>query len=190
MKKTLTLLMLFCFLISCERKEPDFSKEMIEKLAIHDEGKGEVVIINKYAFIDLYIRTNEDVIFITNGESLYQSYKLYYQNKYNTFKDFLEIVLSEDYALDASKQKIILLQNFKLNSKVDKEYNQLGFDEFLKKYSKLSVRKNELQLNRSNLNRDEYLTVKYLLYLNRYDVFRDDIHAKDYIKKREDSFKK
>ena len=60
----------------------------------------------------------------------------------------------------------------------------------MKKYSKLSVRKNELQLNRSNLNRDEYLTVKYLLYLNRYDIFRDDIHAKDYIKKREDSFKK
>lgn len=189
MKKILALLILLCLLISCERKEYNFSKEMIEKLAIHDEGKSEVVTINKYSFIDLYIRTNEDEIFITNGESLYQSYRLYHQNKYKKFKDFLKIVLSKDYVLDASKQKIILLQNFKLNSKVYKEYNQVGFDEFLKKYSELSVRKNELQLNRSNLNRDEYLTVKYLLYLNRYDVSRDDMHAKDYIKKREDSFK-
>lgn len=189
MKKTLTLLMLFYFLISCERKEPDFSKEMIEKLAIHDEGKGDVVTINKYAFIDLYIRTNEDEIFITNGESLYQSYKLYYQKKYNTFKDFLEIVLSEDYALDASKQKIILLQNFKLNSKVDKEFESLGIDELLKKYSKPSLSENEDELNSLIIKPDEFFTISYLLYLNRYDLKVDDIHGRYFIIKREDSFK-
>ncbi|MFQ6600354.1 hypothetical protein [Flavobacterium sp. C3NV] len=189
MKKNIILLMLFCFLISCERKEPNFSKEMIEKLAIHDEGKGEVVTINKYSFIDLYIRTNEDEIFITNGESLYQSYKLYHQKKYKTFKDFLEIVLSEDFVLDASKQKIILLQNFKLNSKVKKEFESLGIDEFLKKYSKPSLSENEDELNSLIIKPDEFFTISYLLYLNRYDLKVDDIHARYSIIKRENSFK-
>ena len=81
MKKILTLLMLICFLISCEKKGSHFSEEMIEKLAIHDDEKDGIITINNYSFIDVYIQTNEDEIFVTNGEFLYQSYKLYYQKK-------------------------------------------------------------------------------------------------------------
>ncbi len=182
MKKILTLLLLLCFLISCERKEQNFSEEMIEKLAFNK-------VTNRYLFIDLYIRTNENEIFVTNGEFLYQSYKLYYQKKYKTFKEFLETVLSEDYVFDVSNQKIILLQNFKLNPKIEKEYDSLGFDEFLKKYSKPSFNENEDELNNIIIKPDEFFTISYILYLNRYDLRLDDLRGRYCIIKREDSFK-
>lgn len=182
MKKILTLLILLCFLISCERKEPNFSEEMIEKLAFHK-------VINKYLFIDVYIRTNEDEIFVTNGELLYQSYKMYHQKKYKTYKEFLEIVLDKDYVFDASNEKIILLQNFKLNQKTEKEYDSLGFDKFLKKYSRPSFNDNGDELNNLIIQPDEFSTISYLLYLNRYDIRVDDIHPRYSIIKREDSFK-
>ncbi|KQO34269.1 hypothetical protein ASF10_00660 [Flavobacterium sp. Leaf82] len=182
MKKILTLLILLCFLISCEKKEPNFSEEMIEKLAFHK-------VINKYLFIDVYIRTNEDEIFVTNGELLYQSYKMYYQKKYKTYKEFLEIVLDKDYVFDASNEKIIILQNFKLNQKTEKEYDSLGFDNFLKKYSRPSFNDNGNELNSLIIQPDEFSTISYLLYLNRYDIRVDDIHPRYSIIKREDSFK-
>ncbi|MBF4515206.1 hypothetical protein IRZ71_02580 [Flavobacterium sp. ANB] len=191
MKKILTLLLLFCFLISCERKESNFSEEMIEKLAFHDEGKNASVTVNLYSIIELYIRTNEDGIFVTNGELLYQSYKMYYQKNYKTYKEFLETVLNEDYVFDASNQKIILLENFKLNPKTEKEYDSLGFDRFLKKYSKPSLgeNENEDELNNLIIQPDEFSTISYLLYLNGYDIRVDDIHPRYLIIKREDLFK-
>lgn len=189
MKKVITLLTLFCLLISCERKEPNFSEEMIEKLAFRDDRKDAPVTINKYSIIDLYIRTNEDEIFVTNGEFLYQSYKLYYQKKYKTFKEFLEIVLTEDYVFDESSQKMILSQNFKLNSKIEKQYDSLGFDEFLKKYSRPSFSEKEDELNNLIIKPEEFFTISYILYLNRYDLRLNDIQGRYFILEREDSFK-
>lgn len=182
--------MLLCFLISCEKKDSNFSEEMIEKLAIHDDDeKDGIMTINNYSFINVYIKTNEDEIFVTNGEFLYQSYKLYYQKKYKTFKEFLEVILDKDYVFDASNEKIILLQNFKLNSKIYKEFNSLGLEKFLKKYSKASSTKGIIELNNSIIETDEYSTIQYLLYLNRYDISFDDPHVRYSVIKREDYFK-
>lgn len=80
-------------------------------------------------------------------------------------------------------------KRFTLNQKIEKEYSDLGFDKFLKKYSKPSQRKNEIELNKSNLKTNEYLTIVYLLFINRYDVSEDCYLGIDYIIKREDSFK-
>ncbi|GAA3762165.1 hypothetical protein GCM10022423_12070 [Flavobacterium ginsengiterrae] len=65
----------------------------------------------------------------------------------------------------------------------------MGFKNFLEKYSKSSSRKGKVELNKSNLKNDEYLTIAYLLYINRYDISQDCYIGKDYICKREDFFK-
>lgn len=180
--------MLFCFLISCERKEPNFSEEMIEKLALRDNEKNGFPIFIPYGFSDLYFRTNHNEIFMTTENYLYASYKLYYSKKYKSFKMFLETFLNDDFVFD-EKSPLILEQKFKLDSKIEKEYCDLGFNKFLKKYSKSSKRKNEIELNKSNLKTDEYFTIKYLFYLNKYDVSSDCLIGIDYLRKREDSFK-
>lgn len=76
-----------------------------------------------------------------------------------------------------------------MNSKIEKEYYSLGFDKFFKKYLKPSSRKYEPELNKSDIKSDEYLTIAYLLFINRYDISSDCYRGKDYIVKREDSFK-
>ena len=71
MKKILTLLMLFCFLISCERKEPNFSEEMIDKLAIRDNVKEGLYVFISYGFSDVYLMINQNKIFMTTDNFLF-----------------------------------------------------------------------------------------------------------------------
>jgi|GEM_PF-1130168 len=189
MKKILTLLLLFCFLISCERKEPNFSNEMIEKLADQGDSKNGFAIPTPYNSLDLYIRTYNNEVFVTSSSYLYESYKRYYINKFKSFKGFLQTVLDENYVFDKSNPKIMLARYFKLNQKIEKEYAQLGFEKFLKKYSEPSYKKEEFELKKAIIESDEYSTISYLLYLNRYDISFDDIHVRYSIVKREDSFK-
>lgn len=180
--------MLFSLLISCERKEPNFSEEMIEKLSISDNAKDGLYVFIPYGFSDVYLMTNQNKIFMTTDNFLYASYKLYYSKKYKSYKIFLETFLDENFVLDENSQ-LFIEKKFKLDPKIEKEYSDLRFDRFLKKYSKQSYRKDELELYKSGLKTDEYFTIKYLLYINKYDVSSDCQIGKDYIRKREDSFK-
>nr|WP_198999610.1 hypothetical protein [Flavobacterium sp. ASV13] len=188
MKKALSVLILFCLFISCERKEPDFSEEMIDKLALRDNEKDKLYVFIPYEFSDVYLMTNHNMIFMTTENFLYVSYKKYYSKKYKSYKIFLETFLDKNFVLDENSP-LIVEQKFKLNRKIEKEYTDLGFDKFLKKYSKVSSRKNELELNKSNFKSDEYFTIKYLLYLNKYDISVNCLIGIDYIKKRKNSFK-
>lgn len=164
--------MVFCLLTSCERKEPNFSEEMIEKLAIRDNAKDGFYVFIPYGFSDVYLMTNQNKIFMTTDNFLYASYKLYYSKKYKSYKLFLENFLDENFVFDENSQ-LFIEKKFKLNPKIEKEYSDLGFDKFLKRYSKQSYKKDELELNKSGLKIDEYFTIKYLLYVNKYDVSSD-----------------
>lgn len=189
MKKIISLLILFCLLISCERKDPNFSEEMIEKLVYQGGNKNGFAIPTPYNSFDLYIRAYNNEIFVTNSSYLYESYKSYYISKFKSFKEFLEVVLDENYVFVKTNPKIMLARYFELNQKIEKEYSTLGFDKFLKKYSERSNTENQIELKKSIIQSEEYATIRYLLYLNRYDVSFDDIHVRYSIIKREDSFK-
>jgi len=192
MKKNIILLMLFCFLISCERKEPNFSKEMIEKLADRGEIRNDSLALPPplISFSNAFLLTNNDEVVFLNENELFFFYKEDYSKKIKSFKEFLNAVLNDGFVLD---QKLFKNprhpKRFKLDQKIEKEYSDLGFNKFLKKYSKPSKRKNEIELNKSNLKTNEYLTIVYLLFINRYDVSKDCYLGIDYIIKREDSFK-
>ncbi len=81
--------------------------------------------------------TNHNMIFMTTENFLYVSYKKYYSKKYKSYKIFLETFLDKNFVLDENSP-LIVEQKFKLNRKIEKEYTDLGFDKFLKKYSKVS----------------------------------------------------
>lgn len=189
MKKTLSVLILFCLFISCERKEPDFSEEMIEKLSLMHEDKELGLLPSKYIGLDLYIWNNKE-IYMTNNHDLFFCYKKNYFEKFNSFESFLNAVLNQNFILDKDLIKGSKdLNSFKLNEKIEQEYLHLGFDKFLKKYSDDNVGKERLKLNRSIIRKEEFSTVKYFLYKNKYDVEFDDPHAAYYAWKRVDSFK-
>lgn len=189
MKKILTI-SIFCLFISCVKKESNFSKEMIEKLSIMQEFERGQLLPSIYLGLDLYGLTNNKEIYETNNHELFFLYQECYFNKFGSFEDFLNAVLNKDFVLDKKLfKKRMYLRSFKLNPAVERQYNNLSFDKFLKKYSKPSIRKDELELNKSAIQSGEYLTIKYYLFLNKYDVSVDCYIGKDYIQKREDSFK-
>lgn len=185
MKKIVTVVILFCLLISCERKEPNFSEEMIEKLSHRDKSRDKFYTPIPYPFSDVYLMTNKNEILATDENSLHASYKLFYLNEYKSYKMFLETFLDKDFVFD-EKSKLIFFRKFKLDSKMEKEYAELGFDKFLEKHSK--SRKGELELNKTNLKNYEYSTIVYLLYINKYDLSQSCLNGRDYIIKREKLF--
>lgn len=191
MKKILTLLLSFCFLISCERKESNFSEEMIEKLADPGEVKNGIVrLALPVSFSDLYVLTDNNEILLSSVGELLFLYKGYYSKKFDSFEDFLDSVLNQEFVLDKRLFKNpTYLDSFKLNSNTEKEYAYLGFNGFLKKYSRETVSK-RLALNRKIIKESEYSTVVYILFKNGYDISTDCYLAIDYITKREDSFKR
>lgn len=132
MKKILIALVVFSYLISCQKKEDNFTKDMINKLIITDN-----VLPSKYSFLDLYILTNNNEIFKTNNHELNVFYKRNYYKKFKTVQDFLEEVLNKNYIIDQSSlNKSVYLESFKLDQEIEKQYSENGFDKFLKKYSK------------------------------------------------------
>ncbi|PXY38840.1 hypothetical protein DMB65_20890 [Flavobacterium cheongpyeongense] len=70
MKKIL-LLLLFCFLFSCEKKEPNFSEDMIEKLSVMQEYKDGELLPSIYLGLDLYGLTKNNEVYGTNNHELF-----------------------------------------------------------------------------------------------------------------------
>lgn len=181
--------MLFCFFSSCERKEPNFSKEMIKKLAYENDSKGGIISLNAYNFLDFYVLTDNNEIHQSSKSELWYIHNQYYSKEFVSFENFLDAILNKSFTLKKKRlKKITHFTSFRLNSKIQKEYSVLGFDKFLKKYSKETTAK-RLALNRATIKDGEYLTIAYFLYKNKYDISSDCYLAIDYLRKREDSFK-
>jgi hypothetical protein len=191
MKKIITLLTLFCLLISCEKKEPNFSKEMIKKLSHSGQVKKSSIILPLAlsSFLDLYVQTNDKEILLSSVGELLFLYRGYYSQKFDSFEDFLNAVLNQRFVLDKGLfKKPTYLESFKLNSNAEKEYARLGFNSFLKKYSKETASK-RIALKREIIKEGEYSTIAYILFKNGYDLSSDCYLGIDYIRKREESFK-
>ena len=185
MKKILTLLILSLVLISCKNKDERFSDEMIEDLIVLKENED---IPPPKSFFDIYVLTDNSETMLTDNYSLYKLYNHYYYKEFKTLNEFLNEVLNKDFVIEKKFfTNQFYLKSFKLNQNIEKIYSEIGFDEFLKKYSeKTASGKNKLK--KSIINEDEYLTVVYLLFKNRYDISRDCYIGNDYIIKREDYF--
>lgn len=183
--KKIFILMIFTLILSCQKQQENFSKAMIEKLDVIDNG-----LPSYYGFLNLYISTKNNEFIETNCDYLFLFYKLYYKKEFENFKDFLNGVLNNDYRIDKNLFiKLMYIKSFKLNQEIEKQYSELGFDKFLLKYSeKTSGNRHKLKLKKSIINDGEYQSIVYFLYKNRYDISKDCYIGNDYIVKREDYF--
>lgn len=171
---------------SCQRRQDAFSAQMIQKLStIEDE------IPSVYNSLDLFIMINDSMIVQRSINDLFRNYKENYSEEFKSFDVFLDEVLNKDFKLSRkTNDKLLYLDGFTLNMHIKKEYDKIGFENFLKKYSKNGSRNDiELELNKASIKEEEYLSIAYLLYKNRYDIAKDCYLGKDYIVMREERFK-
>lgn len=181
--------MLFCFLISCERKEPNFSEEMIEKLAYQSKSKDGIAPLKPYNFLNFYIVTDNNEIHQTFKGELWYIHNQYYSKEFTSYQKFLDAVLNKSFVIKKKRlKKITDFSSFRLNSEIEKECSNLGFDNFKKKYSKETASK-KIALNRHIIKDNQYLTIVFILFKNGYDISSDCYLGIDFIKKREDLFK-
>jgi predicted N-acyltransferase len=181
-KKLVFLFGLVLILTSCQKKEVHFSQEMIEKLGVVDDKSPSI-----YSSFDLYVMVNDSLILQRSINDLFRYYKQNYTREFKSFNAFIDEVLNNNFKIN---QKASFLDGFTLNQKIQKEYIELGFDNFFKKYSKISSRKDSnLELNKTFLQEEEYLAVVFLLYKNEYDIVKDCSLGIDYIVERETIFK-
>lgn len=191
MMKKIFLLLVFCFLFSCENKKPNFSEEMIEILVNHGEirNNSEALPPPPIFFSDVYLLTNSGEVVVLDQNELFFFYKREYATNFKSFKEFLSAVLNNGFIID---KKIFKYPNypirFKLKIEIEKEYSLIGFDNFLKKYSK-ETKSKRLAINKAVIKDGEYKTIAFLLFKNRYDISSDCYLGIDYLRKREDSFK-
>lgn len=181
MGKLLTLIIILFTCTSCQKKEHNFSTTMIEKLTIETNK-----IPSQYG-IDLYLKTVDGRIFLTNNNYLFTIYQKHYKKDFPTFKGFLNEILNNDYIINKPEIKNLIYDSFKLNSKINEEYTKLGFGAFFKKYTS-EFNSGNTKLNTSLISKEEYLTVAYLFYMNKFDISRDDYIGIDYIITREKTF--
>ncbi|GAA6766892.1 hypothetical protein AAFH68_28390 [Flavobacterium sp. CGRL1] len=161
---------------------------MIERLAFHEKIDGRRMP-SMYTSFNLYFVTNNREICLTNNNELSFLYDQYYSNEFSSFKAFLDAVLNHEFVLEKKRfKKPVYIDSFKLNPMTEKEYSNLGFDEFLKKYSKQTTSKRSA-LNRAIIKEGEQSTIEYILFKNGYDISSDCYLGIDFIRKREDSFK-
>lgn len=182
MSKLLTLILILFSLNSCQKEEQNFSDAMIEKLTIESNE-----IPSQYG-LDLYLKTVDGRVFLTNNNYLFTIYKKHYRKEFPTFKAFLNGVLNNDYIINKPEVKNLIYDSFKLNSKVNEKYTELGLEAFFKEYT-TQLKSGNIELNKSIIKEDEYLTVAYFFYVNKFDISRDCYIGSDYINSREASFK-
>lgn len=182
MSKLLTLILILFSINSCQKKEHNFSDAMIEKLIVETNE-----IPSQYGF-DLYLKTVDNRIFLTDNNYLFRMYQKHYKKDFPTFKAFLNEVLNNNYVISKPKVKNLVINSFKLNSKVKEEYAKFGFEPFFNEYT-TKLKSGKIELKKSVISDDEYLTVAYLFYLNKFDISRNCYIGSDYIISREASFR-
>ena len=191
MKKIITLLTLLFLLISCERNKPNFSKEMIRNFSEPREVSNSLIKLPPpISFqIDLYVKHSDKEILLSSIGELLFLYKNHYYLEFDSFEKFLNDVLNHDFVLDKkAHKKETYLESFKINSNIEKEFSNIGFERFLKKYSKETASK-RIALKREIIKEGENATIAYFLFKNGYDLSSDCYLGIDYIRKREEFFK-
>jgi hypothetical protein len=180
-----------CLLISCESKKPNFSKEIIKNFSELSEVNDTLVKApppTTYQ-IDLFVKTSDKEILLSSVSELLFLYKNHYYLKFDSFSKFLNAVLNQDYILDSKvHNKRTYLESFKVNPNIEKDFNRIGIEMFLRKYSKTTASK-RVAIKREIIKEGEYSTIAYILFKNGYDLSSDCYLGIDYIRKRKESFK-
>lgn len=182
MKNILYVLLLL--ITSCNQKQ-----EIIKEKHIDNLSEGTYKMPSKYGGLTLFVLSDDGDIIVTNSDYLNYVYEKHYLHRNNTYKDFLIKVLNNKNKIKKEEFDNIPFRSFKIDTTVEKKYQEHSFDNFIEEYTiKSKSTKERMELNSKNKSYQEIMTIAYYFYINGYQVLENDYSAKYSIVKRDRIF--
>lgn len=154
---------------------------------INKFAKGSYIFPSKYGALNLFILADNEEIIITNADYLNYVYDNHYKKEYSNYREFLSKVLNEEIKIKKKSFERIPYKSFKINNIIEKEYKQLSFNDFFRRYSGNYISKensNYLKIEKGT-SLDEIRTISYYLYINGYQIIKGDNFPRYFVYKRD-----
>jgi hypothetical protein len=174
MKKIVIYILIIIGLFSCNEITLDtkISKEIIDLICEEkikqkklSDSKSKLMIYKKFPNDDVFAKLNNDKFVETDFYELLRIYEKEFTSKFNSYNEFMYEVINKDLVLN---EKGFYEKPFYLDEDLNKEFKNLAFEDFLKKYSLRKKYDEKLYLKDELFSGNRYLTISYLLYTKGY----------------------
>jgi hypothetical protein len=174
MKKIVIYILIIIGLFSCNEITLDtkISKEIIDLICEEkikqkklSDSKSKLMIYKKFPNDDVFAKLNNDKFVETDFYELLRIYEKEFTSKFNSYNEFMYEVINKDLVLN---EKGFYEKPFYLDEDLNKEFKNLAFEDFLKKYSLRKKDDEKLYLKDELFSGNRYLTISYLLYTKGY----------------------
>lgn len=173
---------LFCFIIflfGCSNHvDSNITDDFIKKIAVVDD-----TLPSKYVQYNLYVKTNKDLILVTNVNFLNALYKKYYQDNFKNFYSFLQATLKHGFKIENKIAINYEYQTFNENSNI----MNLGTNVIIEKYFQYNNNNNKERcfFYAKDLSQNDIQTILYRMFLEGYLISFNDYEGSYIIKKYE-----
>lgn len=182
MKKHALILLMLLIIVACKQDKKIMSDDAVNKLS-----SGSYKVPSPYGRLDLFVMSDNQDIIVTNTDYLRYVYDYHFVIKFKTYNEFLSKTLNHEITLDKKVFDSIPYESFKISKMIEKQYKDLKFETFFKKYVvKSKYRKDTFVLSDAlKIPHDEILTISYYLYLHGYQTKFTDYSPQYVVTKRD-----
>lgn len=169
MRKIVVCLLVLIGLFSCKENDSKqkFSNDLIDLICAEKikqkklfDSKSKTQIKTYYS-IEIFVKLNNEKFVETDFQELLDVYEKSFKTKFDTYNQFMYKVINGDFALNENE---LGEKSFYLDKALKKEFENVPFDVFLKKYSFRKKDDKKLYLKHDSFSGNKYLTISYLLY--------------------------
>lgn len=162
-------------ILGCSRPlDSKVSDNFINEISVVDEA-----FPSKFVGYNLYVKTNENLIFVSNVNFLHLIYKDFYQQRFKDFRSFLLAIFKNNFELKAQEIKGYEYGIFK----PDEEILALSAESISYKYLIKTQQAEKFYFNDQNESYERKQTIFYKMFLEGYLISFDDYGASFIIEK-------
>lgn len=168
--KNLICLSVFILILNCSRSsDSKVSDQFIAKLSVTDDS-----LPSPYVGYNLYVKTNNDSVIVSNVNSLHEIYSDHYQTEFKDFHSFLTALLKNNFKISEGA-----VSNHNYGAFLsDKKITGLPVESIVKKYFDQDKNSKKYYFYPQTLSYNTKQTILYKMFLDGYLVSFDDYGGK------------
>ncbi|MCD1117861.1 hypothetical protein [Chryseobacterium turcicum] len=170
--KSKVIFFAFVLIIGCSKSQsssPSISDVFIEKIALVEES-----LPSKYVVYNLYVKTDNSLILVTNVNFLNTLYNEHYKNRFKDFHSFLQMSLRQSFEINTEIAAKYKYQTFTVNPEIMK----LSTKFIIEKYFQQTDIKEKYYFYSKGFSTSDMQTILYKMFLEGYMISFDDYGGK------------